>query len=350
MNKMLAGATAALCGAALAVPAFAQVSITGSMTHDFGFGSYIGGATATDDFHQEISAELAFKATGTTDGGLTMTAVMELDADSGAGVDESHLTIGGGFGEIIIGAQDNAANRLGNKGVGGGYGGGGYYDCGQGWHPASCAGQVGSGDHLGVQYTTPNMAGFQAGISFQPDSSGEGATDAMNDSNVVAVGANFTGDFVGSSVTLGVGLKSSKSGETAATTAATHADGTTTHAITPAVTVNDVTTEEWGMGATFKVGTTTLSLRYDVDSAAVGPDTKSYGVGVDHVIGSISFGVGYGMNQMPGADHSVLAAGVEYVLGGGAKVSGGINAGEVDNDIGADVDDVGVGMRIALSF
>ena len=108
----------------------AAISISGSMNHDFGFGSYVGGAMSADDFHQEIDAELHFKATGTTDGGLTVTAVMELDADSGAGVDESNLTIAGGFGSIILGAQDNAANRHGNKGIGGGYGGGGYYDCG----------------------------------------------------------------------------------------------------------------------------------------------------------------------------------------------------------------------------
>ncbi len=137
-----------VCGAsaawlALAVPFSAQaqdmgVSISGFSKHDFGFGSYVGGDESADDFHIEIDAEITFTATGTTDGGLAVTAVVEVDGDSGAGIDESHLTIAGGFGSIILGEQDNASNRHGNKGIGGGYGGGGYYDCGENWAPGSC--------------------------------------------------------------------------------------------------------------------------------------------------------------------------------------------------------------------
>ena len=335
MRKFALGTVAAAAGVALALPATADemmsgVSISGYMNHDFGFGSYDGGVDnpTVDEFHQEIDAELTFSASGTTDGGLMLTASMQVDADN-AGVDESALTIAGGFGKIIIGSEDNAANRHGNKGIGGGYGGGGYYDCGETWQPAKCGTPVGSDDDLGIQFDTPNIGGFQAGVSFQPESGSEAnsSTGVDNDSNVIAVGANFSGEFAGTALTIGAGLKSSDSGGADATT-----------------------TEDWGIGAAFGVGATSLSLRYDVKGAAEGDDTTSYGVGVNHGIGALSFGVGYSMRQEPTADHSLMTAGASYDLGGGASVSGAINSGEIDNDATADVDDVGIGMRIAFSF
>ena len=344
MKRVLYGVVGALAGTALALPASAEdmmmegVSISGYMNHDMGFGSYIGGGPAVDDYHQEIDAELTFTATTETDGGLKITAAMQIDADSGAGVDESSLTIAGGFGSIIVGAEDNAANRLGNKGIGGGYGGGGYYDCGETWQPARCGGPVGSSDHLGLQYTTPIINGFQAGVSFQPDSTGEGATDANNDSTVVAVGANFSAEAAGVGLTFGANWKTQE--------ALVGGDGDNA----------DMTTgksmEDWGVGAAFAVGATTLSVRYDIHApAGNAEDTTDYGVGVDHTIGAIKFGAGYGQSQKPGADHSVVSAGATYTLGGGVSVTGAINAGQIDapgdDD---DMDDVGVGLRIAFSF
>ena len=251
MKKYLFGAAAAVAGVALAMPATAQddmdmsgISMSGSMSHDFGFGSYNGGKATADDFHQEISAEIKFSATGTTDGGLTVTADIELDGDSGE-IDESHLTFAGGFGSINFGEQDNASNMHGNKGVGGGYGGGGYYDCGDTWTPASCGGPPdGGGDALGIRYSTPSIGGFQAGISFQPEGGAHGSTDVNNDSNMLAVGANFSGDFAGTSLTIGANHVSYK---------ATDDDGVTT----------GETMKEWGLGTSVGIGSTTLSVRYD---------------------------------------------------------------------------------------
>lgn len=334
MRKLVMGTVAAAASVALALPASADdmmmdgVSISGYMNHDFGFGSYDGGDVATDDYHQEIDAELTFTASGMTDGGLSVKAAMQLGASGGGGVDESALTVSGGFGSIIIGSEDNAANRHGNKGIGGGYGGGGYYDCGETWQPARCGGPVGGGDSVGVQYDTPNIGGFQAGVSFQPDASTEGSTGATtNDQNIIAVGGNFSGDFAGTSMTIGANYKSVASG----------APG-------------DTTDEDWGVGVAFGIQDTTLSIRYDVHSPEGGEDTTDYGVGVDHTMGALSFGVGFGMSQKPGADHSLIAAGGTYTLGGGVSVTAAINSGEIDNEAGPDVDDVGVGLRIAFSF
>lgn len=347
MRKLFHGALGAIAATALALPASAEeammegVSISGYMNHDMGFGSYDGGKTATDDYHQEIDAELTFSATGMSDGGLSFTAAMQIGASGGGGVDESNLTIGGNFGKIIIGAEDNAANRHGNKGIGGGYGGGGYYDCGETWQPARCGGPVGGGDSVGLQYDTPNVGGFQAGVSFQPDGSSEGSTgNNTNDKNIIGVGANFSGEFVGTTVTLGANFKSVDSGATGTK----DSDGNITR---PPNSVD----EDWGVGVAFGIADTTLSIRYDTHSPDGGEDTTDYGVGVDHTMGAIKFGVGYSLSQKPGADHSLLAAGATYTLGGGASVTGAINAGQIDAPgSNMDMDDVGIGLRIGLSF
>ena len=366
MRKYLVGATAAIAGVALALPASAEemddmmegVSISGYMNHDFGFGSYDGGEMTVEDFHMETDAELTFTASGTTDGGLKVTAAIEVTGSGGgSGIDESHLTIAGGFGSINIGANDTAANMHGNKGVGGGYGGGGYYDCGESWVPASCGAPPPNSDAQGIRYSTPAIGGFQAGVSFQPQHDTEGSTSGdMNDKNLIAVGANFSGDMGGTSLTIGANHVSKKTGG------------------------DDSETEKsWGIGTAIGIGGTTLSLRYDTKSeqsmnAAAGGkpgDIASFGVGVDHTIGALSFGIGYGVmkeedaamdddmsnfvythmagndesafgeDMMPSASigsseshdrkHTMVSAGATYDLGGGVKVSAGIHHGKVTN-------------------
>ena len=106
MRKYLLGATAAIAGVALALPASAEemddmmegVSISGYMNHDFGFGSYDGGEMTVEDFHMETDAELTFTASGTTDGGLKVTAAIEVTGSGGgSGIDESQSDDRGRF-------------------------------------------------------------------------------------------------------------------------------------------------------------------------------------------------------------------------------------------------------------
>ena len=88
-----------------------------------------------------------------------------------------------------------------------------------------------------------------------------------NDSNMIAVGANFSGDFAGTSVTFGAGHVSYKATETVKGSRAS--DGS--------VLTGD-TLKEWGLGTSIGIGDTTLSLRYDtkpdsVDNAVSGAGT-----------------------------------------------------------------------------
>ncbi len=371
MRKYLVGVAAAAAGVALAMPATAQddmsgISISGSMNNDFGFGSWVGGDPSADDFHMDIGATLTFTGTGTTDGGLTATAVVKLDADNG-NIDEAYLTIAGGFGSINVGSDDNASNMHGNKGTGGGYGGLGYYDTG-GYTPASIGGPPnGGGDALGIRYSTPSIGGFQAGVSFQPETGQTTATSAKNDSNMIAVGANFSGDFAGTSVTVG----------------ANHVSYKATKKVDDVVTLTGETLKEWGLGTSIGIGDTTLSLRYDtkpdsVANAVIGAkmgDATSLGVGIDHTIGALKFGIGYGTTTQENAapddqshkifsytnstkatdfalpvvasasvaaadavdrKHTMLAVGASYDLGGGVVISAGISQGKATNMLAGD--------------
>ena len=433
MRKHSAVGVAAAAAVALAIPYAASademgmtgVKISGFMTHDFGFGSYDGGAMGgmapygktPDEFHIENDAEIHFTANGMTDGGLSVKAVVELEAGGSGGVDKSHITLTGGFGAVNIGQNSNAANMHGNKGIGGGYGGGGYYDCGETWTPAGCGGPLGSDNDLGIRYSTPNVNGFQAGISYQVDNGSNAKTStagAENDENTVGIGANFSGDFAGTSIAVGAGWKS----------------------VDPGGDADRM--KDFGLGTSVGIGSTTVSLRYDVKqdqamnaSSTYDPvaglmaskqmgDVKSYGIGVDHSIGNLSFGIGYGVktseNVAPSGDvmrtsdstgtgttvtgggteptatystgsadrtDTMISAGASYNLGGGVSISAGVHAGDIENytvsqmgcfaataegamtdyeddgscggaedsyDATKDLDDVGVGLRIAFSF
>ena len=362
MRKSATGVLAA-AGLAIAAPASADVSISGSMTEDIGFGSWIGNDPAMDDVHFQTGAKITFTGSGTTDGGLTVSATVAMDADSSGSIDESNLSIAGGFGKIILGSEDNAANMIGNKGIGNGYAGTGYYDGGENYTPAGSAGPVPNSDGVGIRYITPDIGGFQAGVSWQPqEESGDlgnsgGASTTTNDRHILAAGASFAGDFGGTNMTIGANFVSERSGG-----------------------MDSMTKKAWGLGSSFGIGSTTLNVRYDTKGdnhengkyAMMMEDNKSYGIGVDHVIGALTFGIGYGVGtdenavvkgrvdapHYPDDDTenpkrfkrgdinmdlvtdgrktldrttSVLSVGAKYDLGGGVSVHAAITSGKIEN-------------------
>ena len=337
MKRLLPGVTAAVAGVAFAFSASAAddmmegLSLSGSINQDIGFGSYRGQAATADDVHMDHDATITFSASGQTDGGLGAKATIALKGKGDGVIDAGHLDITGAFGAINLGHNSHASNMHGNKGIGGGYGGTGYYDGSETYTPAMQGGPPGNDKGVGIRYSTPSIGGFQAGVSFQPEAGATVTTGAMNDTNVVAVGANFSGDFAGTSLTLGAGMVSrDEAGDT---------------------------TEDWGIGATFGIGDTALNLRYDTDGQAMGDDKTSFGVGVDHTIGTLTFGIGVGVLNSPNAggmadtESTTVAVGGKYDLGGGVALSAAINAGDVDAPgTAGDMDDVGVGLRMAFSF
>ena len=407
------------------------MSISGSIAQDIGFGSYVGDAESVDDIHFQTDSEIKFQGTGMTDGGLKVTATIEMDSDSSGSIDESNLAIEGGFGKVIFGHEDSAGAMVGNKGIGNGYAGTGYYDGGENYTPASTPGPIPNDDGLGIRYITPALGGFQAGISYQIREGADtvmgetvashsgGATTENNDDNVLSAGMSFSGDFAGTSLTLGANWASIDRGEDDLMLGMGN--------LAPGSASKEMIDKQksFGIGASVGIGATSLNIRYDAKGdqhynsvTGMPEDTKGFGIGVDHSIGALTFGIGYGVNTQenmastysaygdPSGDgnsgakpkavdtkSTVISAGAKYNLGGGVEIHAAVTSGDVENKVGTkscytatggmltevtaaetgtgctgtdsggntgtagfyqqrakDMDDVGVGLRIALSF
>ena len=199
MRKLLLGTTALAAAATLSAnAALADVSISGATEwHYINFGSQ--DATLDGDKFSQDS-EIAFKFSNKTDSGLTIGYTVEMESDAGAGgIDESSFTISGGFGSIMLGQNDGVATA--------------YAIEAEDATAEESAGSMASAtirtdtdisldetDDNKIAYTLPAMGGFKAGISFEDSGAGSGSA---NKADVTAVGASFTTEAAGSTVTIG---------------------------------------------------------------------------------------------------------------------------------------------------
>ena len=127
------------------------------------------------------NAEVHFKGETTLDNGLTVGAQIELEGENSADqIDKSFVYWSGGFGRVSIGSQDGpiAACPVFPPGATANF---------SGFSPASW----GSNDPIGsnsvcsdtvsnaqsIKYTTPNFAGFQLILAYQPSSAAEDYVD-----------------------------------------------------------------------------------------------------------------------------------------------------------------------------
>jgi hypothetical protein len=203
MRKLLLGTTALAAAATLSAnAALADVSISAATEwHYINHGSQ--DATLDGDKFSQDS-EIAFKFSNKTDSGLTIGYTVELESDTGAGgagliIDESSFTISGGFGSIMLGQNDGVATS--------------YAIEAEDATAEESAGSMASAtiktdtdisldetDNNKIAYTMPAMGGLKAGISFED--SGAGSATA-NKADITAVGASFTTEAAGSTVTIG---------------------------------------------------------------------------------------------------------------------------------------------------
>ena len=110
MRKLLLGTTAlAAAGAFSASVALAQPSIKGG--YEFTYQSQDSGIASSgssfDQFTRDVDVTFGF--TNKTDSGLTIGMHINMD---GGNEDESNISIAGGFGKIILGADDGAGDQL----------------------------------------------------------------------------------------------------------------------------------------------------------------------------------------------------------------------------------------------
>ena len=195
MRKLLLGTTALAAAATLtANAALADVSISGA--HEFRYNSRSSNAAALDGTTFDTDGEVTFKFSNKTDSGLTIAHEVQLMSDGGdTAIDESFLTIEGGFGKIKLGMDDGVGEDFGIAAVD--------LIAEETGTTATSATIATNSDIDGmsanadkVSYYLPAMGGLTAGVSFA-DSGTNTGTDTT------AYGFNYTTEAAGSSITIG---------------------------------------------------------------------------------------------------------------------------------------------------
>jgi hypothetical protein len=197
MRKLLLGTTALAAAATLtANAALADVSIAGS--YEFKYlsrSSQDATLDGTKMSHGDTNMVVTFS--NKTDSGLDLSYRYDIGGgltnDAGLTGDEMSLSIGGGFGKIVLGTDDDASDSYGHDEM----------DLiaeePTSSHLSASIGQnsgIGSGDAIKVAYHLPAMGGLTTGISFA-DSGAAGGSDKT------AYGFNYGMDAAGASISLG---------------------------------------------------------------------------------------------------------------------------------------------------
>jgi outer membrane protein OmpU len=172
MKKLLFATTAIIAVAALNAPAYADVSVSGSMKQQFGMANNEDDSKVTEfaSFDTQQSSEIHFKASTSLDNGLKISAKIEYDGDT-ASIDESALTIQGEFGSVMIGQDDGSSDDFASGPERGDIGDHKNYIVSRGLNDVLSNDTYfgNSGDYNKIKYTTPNLSGLKAGISYTPD-------------------------------------------------------------------------------------------------------------------------------------------------------------------------------------
>jgi outer membrane protein OmpU len=288
MRKLLLGTTALAAAATLSAnAALADVSISGMIEWSYDSRSSNVAANNGTSFGQDSDMQIKFS--NKTDSGLTVDMLVDFDTDQADNAaplnDETSLAISGGFGKIVLGKDDNAADAyiIDESDL-----------IAEDQAPGvssmtidtSTSLVMGSADGNKIAYHLPAMGGLTVGIS-QADG---GA--ASTSSDTISYGANYSLDAGGASITLGY---------TAATT--------------------ENTTQ-------------------DIDSE---------NMGLKVVSGDLSFIMSQSGYEASDEDRSAMGASVSYALPNGMKVGAYTFKGEDDLDAGEEYSRNGVEVQYTIA-
>ncbi len=194
------------------------------------------GAEVGDGVMQVSDTEFNIRGKLEADNGLTFSVKIEVEGNSrptgdpskdpggnyDSPIDESQLTIGSAFGQVVLGAEDSASvlthhpvRSAGAVGINCGDAGAwvaGIKGCGPGGFGTS---GHGFGDKNAISYYSPRImtgmgedkSGVQFGITYIPNYNQEAESIPLddNDEDGVALGGNYVGKFGGSDVAVSVG-------------------------------------------------------------------------------------------------------------------------------------------------
>ena len=292
--------------------------------------------------------EVQVSAKTTLDNGIKVGARIEYEAHNQGGgstiVDEHYITFEGGFGQLRLGNDDNAAYQV-------------HYQApvaswrygvssptyailsGNGNAADSFIGTYADRGSDGTKliYFTPRISGVQLAASYQPDgavqegiaTNGNADGNAGQQSEIFSVGANILRDFEGGNIAASVGYQTANLeglGQGATTTG-----------------LKDET--HWTFGVTVGFGDIAAGFSYDNNdksnlASATTPasaDADTFDIGFTHSIGALTWGVNYALQdaEVVGAsDDEVDAVSItfNYNIGPGVALSGGVKYYDYSSD------------------
>jgi hypothetical protein len=196
MRKLLLNTTALATAAVFTANlAFAgDVSVTAAT--EWKYMSTSSQVTAEDGTEFSEDSEIKFSFSNKTDSGLTIGYVVEMFSDSGdTAIDESSLSIAGGFGTLILGQNDGVSDNYAAQGGD---------MVAEESAPTLASATIGTNSDISldqtddnkISYFLPAMGGFTAGLSFED--SGQAGT-----SDMTSYGVKYTMEAAGNTVTIG---------------------------------------------------------------------------------------------------------------------------------------------------
>ena len=339
-------------------------------------------------------AEAQFTAQTTLDNGIDLMGRIELSGFTTSDqIDETYIRAQGGFGQVTLGADDDAWNLTHYSSPNPGLNG---IDSPNYRHAVVTGARTGTnasltGDANKITYFTPRFSGFQFGISYTPNTadtngdSGSAPYDRNSGSieNVVGIGANFSRSFGGIAVGASAGWQSGTTNEKF------DHDGNDDTA------ARGIGTDpsQWHVGGTVSRGGWTLGGAYasyegsggDIRSEelTIGNDSEvevdlsdklaatAWAVGASYNTGPWTVGVGYLQSEADTAyatggssataatvttltgETTVVNAGASYALAPGVTVAADVSFYEDDdgaNTTNSSKEAVGAGLIMGINF
>ncbi|MDH5722169.1 MAG: porin [Alphaproteobacteria bacterium] len=359
MKKLLL-ASVAVSGLALAsAPAYADIDLDVG-GYFKGYGVFVDqdetAGTSVNDFDIIRDTELHISGETTLDNGLTVGAHFELDVDGAdnTATDESYAYFSGNWGRVNVGAEDGAGYLLqvaapsADSNVDG---------IRQYVQPFNATGNIGTGvqgldydmDPTGkddkLTYLSPIVNGFQAGVTYTPDSNAttggaaddlEGAgtettTDGVGD-EAYELAVRYEGQFDQVGVIAGAGFA---------------------HVENNSATATQDDRDAWNVGLDLDVSAFGIGAAYMEDSTFVdNADVETLVVGGDYTTGPFKIGVSY-LNQDSDAaassEYDRYTGGVVYEYGPGMSFRGSLQFTDVDNST-TDADGTAVILGTQVNF
>ena len=279
-------------------------------------------------------AEIKFSAGGVADNGLEYGFEVELSTQTNdtSNADETWAYLRGNWGEINLGDQDDAADRMAIGAEDAIPGRGGYDGAVADVYnfptpanaPVFTLQQASvTGDASKITYFTPRFYGFQLGGSWTPDANHSGGAAVVdNDTsfeNVGSVGLNFSEDFNGFGVVLAGTYEFADEQEIAG------------------VAIGDA--HRWQAGGLFSYAGFELGVSYGGADANVADPGWWTSVAANYSTGPWKFGGGYFFSQAENGSGGTAGSDTEvqiWTIGGNYQVAPGLELASDVNFVTAD--------------